>query len=294
MDEQSLRVFLSLVQTENTRDSGEILGINHSKVSRALARIEEQVGAELFTRNGRRLVLNHRGEALRADAAAVLDAMDKVRSHAEAIAREAEMIRIGFLHSLARKVVPEAVARFRQKNPTTRISLRQGFGKDLYAWLDSGTIDVALCTPPTAPRGNFEWATIAHERLCLVVPLGHRLAKQKEATVRDINGEDFIGFSRATEMSHLVNARLEAEKVEVVVTFESSEIETMRALVAGGLGVAILPQPVGRMDQGLVYIPLEPAAFREIGVAWSGSNRSAAQLNDFVDAAVRSADNAMI
>jgi LysR family transcriptional activator of glutamate synthase operon len=286
MDEESLRVFLSLVQTENTRDSGEILATNHSKVSRALARLEEQVGTELFTRNGRRLVLNHRGAALRADAAAVLDAIDKVRRHAEAIAQEADMIRIGFLHSLARKIVPESVARFRQKNPTTRISLRQGFGKDLYAWLGSGTIDVALCSPPTSPRSNLEWATIAQERLCLVVPVDHRLAKQKEATVRDINGEDFIGFSRVTEMSHLVNARLEAEKVDVVVTFESSEMETMRALVAGGLGVAILPKPIGRTDEGLVYIPLEPPAFREIGVAWNSSNRSATQLNDFVNAAI--------
>ena len=58
MDEQTLRLFLSLAETENTRDTGALLGVNQSNVSRALARLEDQVGAPLFTRHGRRLELN--------------------------------------------------------------------------------------------------------------------------------------------------------------------------------------------------------------------------------------------
>ena len=78
MDEATLRCFLTLCETENTRDAAALLRVNQSNVSRALVRLEGELGAELFTRHGRRLELNRAGVAVRADAA--MAAHDHIRA----------------------------------------------------------------------------------------------------------------------------------------------------------------------------------------------------------------------
>lgn len=66
--------------------------------------------------------------------------------------------------------------------------------------------------------------------------------------MRALAGRDFIGFSRIAELRTAVTGILDEADVTVNVTFESSEIDTMRSLVAGGLGVSILPRTPGRDD----------------------------------------------
>lgn len=282
MDEQALRIFLSLAQTQNTRDTAAELRVNQSNVSRGLARLEAAVGMALFARHGKRLELNPSGLAFRADAAAVLDALESARRHAEVIADEGRLLRVGFLHSVARWMVPDVVQRFRALRPDVRVSLRQGFARDLYGWLELDAIDVALGTAPPAPVDGVHWRALAHEPLCIAVPAGDPLARAVRADLQALAGRDFIGFSRIAELRAVVAGILGAARVEVNVTFESSEIDTMRSLVAGGLGVSILPRTPGRDDPGLVYVPLDPPRVRSLGIAWSGTSQGARYAHELV------------
>ena len=174
MDEQTLRIFLSLAETQNTRDTAAELRVNQSNVSRALARLEDEVGMALFARHGKRLELNANGLAFRADAAGVLDAVESARRHAELIADEGRLLRVGFLHSVARWMVPDVIQRFRALRPDVRVSLRQGFARDLYGWLALDTIDVALSTAPLATSATSDdigWQPLAEEPLCIAYDL---------------------------------------------------------------------------------------------------------------------------
>ncbi len=284
VDELALRTFLSLAETENTRDTAALLTMSQSHVSRTLARLESHVGTPLFARHGRRLELNRSGMAFRADAAAVLDAIDLARRHADTLAGDARVLRVGFLHSLARWMVPQFVHRFRRDHPDVRVSLRQGFSRDLYGLLDADAVDVVLCTRPLLPSATVEWAKRAEEQLCIAVPDGHPLARDGHAGIGDLAGEEFIGFSRITELHAVVSGLLSEGGVDVRVTFESSEIDTMRSLVAGGLGLSILPRSPGRDDPGISYIPLDPPRVRELGIAWNPRTIGAAYASALVAA----------
>lgn len=269
MDETALRVFLSLAQTENTRDTAAHLRVNQSNVSRALARLEADTGMTLFTRRGKRLELNARGRAFRGDAAGVLDALEGARRHADVIAADTQILRVGFLHSVARWLVPDVIQTFRTLHPDIRVSLRQGFSRDLYSWLDLDAIDVALTTAPSSSTAGVHWRALAEEPLCLAVPDGHPLSRSGPIGLAEIEGADFIGFSRIAELHDVVAGILAAAKVTVNVTFESSEIDTMRSLVAGGLGLSILPRTPGRADPGVAYVPLADGRTRQLGIGWS-------------------------
>jgi DNA-binding transcriptional LysR family regulator len=282
MDEQTLRVFLLLAETENMRDAAAILHVNQSNVSRSLARLEEQIDGELFDRRGRRLRLNERGALFRVEAEAVLRAIEHARRRLDAFGSQVPSVRIGFLHSVGRWMLPPAVAAFRTLRPDVHIDVRQGFGPELYDWLARELIDVALGAAPLRAVPGVTWIDRAGEDLLLAVPAGHPLADRADILPsRDLHGLPFIGFSPTTEL-HAVIARLLPERVQM--TYEGSEIETMRALVGAGLGVSILPVRPGRTDAGIAYVPLRVPVQRRLGVAWSEASGREPHVRRFVEA----------
>ncbi|MGF0118670.1 LysR substrate-binding domain-containing protein [Promicromonospora sp. Marseille-Q5078] len=272
MDEQTLRVFLSLCETESTRDTAALLRVDQSTVSRTLARLEAGLGVELFRRHGRRIALNRAGVGFRGDAARVLDEIEVARRHVRQQALGARTVRLGFLQSVARWLVPRIVTELRRDDPARRFELRQGFAQDLFGWLDDDVLDLALVTPPP-PTRTTGWRLLHEQVLCVAVPPGHRLAGRAGVEVADLQGERFVAFSRTTELRGVVEGMLGAQRVEVEVAFESSEVDTIRGLVAAGLGVAVLPRPERPDAADPVYVPLRPRTTRRLGVAWPDRSR---------------------
>lgn len=269
MDESDLRCFLILCETENTRDAAALLRVNQSNVSRALARLESDLGTQLFTRHGRRLVLNRAGAAFRDDAAQIVERYDAGRRHVRQLTGRAAPVRLGFLQSMARWAVPTLIGSFRAVAPDSGFELRQGFARDLFGWIAEDALDVAIVTPPVQPMAGLGWTLLVEQQLFVAVPRGHRLATAPAVESAQLDGEDFVAFSRTTEFRAVIDSILAAGGATVRMAFESSEIDTIRGLVGAGLGVAIIPAPSTRDVNDPVYVPLVPTHVRRLGLAWS-------------------------
>lgn len=282
MDETTLRIFLTLCETENTRDAAALLRVNQSNVSRALARLEQEVGAELFTRHGRSLTLNRAGESFRADAAQIVERYEAGRAHLEQLVGSTAIIRLGFLQSAARWAVPRLIGSFRRVAPDSRFELRQGFSRDLFGWISSNAIDVAIVTPPSPSVTRIGWHRLVEQRLCVAVPKDHRLSHETSLRAADLEGEDLVAFSRTTELRTVIDTLLTEAGAHVRTAFESSEIDTIRGLVGAGLGLAIIPEPSTIDESDPVYVPLSPPAARHIGLAWSTERTNPASVVEFL------------
>jgi DNA-binding transcriptional LysR family regulator len=282
MDETTLRIFLTLCETENTRDAAALLRVNQSNVSRALARLEREVGAELFTRHGRRLTLNRAGESFRADAAQIVDRYEEGRAHLAQFVGSTAVIRLGFLQSVARWAVPGLIGSFRRVAPESRFELRQGFSRDLFGWIASDAMDVAIVTPPSASAGGVGWHPLVEQRLCVAVPRDHPLSHHASLRAVDLEGVDLVAFSRTTELRTVIDTLLAEAGVHVRTAFESSEIDTIRGLVGAGLGLAIIPEPSTTDESDPIFVPLVPATSRRIGLAWSTERTNPASVVDFL------------
>lgn len=281
MNEADLRVFLTLAETENSRDAAALLQVNQSNVSRALARLEAELQAELFTRHGRRLMLNRAGEAFRNDAMDIINGCESGRQRVQRLAGPQAPIRLGFLQSMARWVVPRLVGSFREVMPQARFELRQGFARDLHDGLARDEVDVAYATPPR-PESGLAWQQIEEQQLCLAVARGHRLAARASVHCADLDGEDFIAFARPTELRQLIDPLLVASGARVRLAFESREIDTIAGLVGAGLGVSILPVSAGRGGPGVSLVPLEPSTTRRLGLAWSAERVNPLSVQRFI------------
>lgn len=269
MDEDALRWFVDLCETQNMRDSAARLRVPQPTMSRGLARLEREVGTALFDRRGRTLHLNRFGALVREHAERAVEELDAARRRLAAERDpDTAVLRIGFLQSMARWLVPQVVGDYRRAVPHAQFALSYGLSRDLFDRLRADELDAAVVTPPRDEPG-ITWIHLAEQQLCLAVPPEHPLARAEHAEVAQLDGAAFVAFSRSTDLRHVVDELLAGADAHPVIAFESAEIDTMRGLVRAGLGVSILPRP-SRLDaDDPVYVPFQPRTVRQLGLAFA-------------------------
>jgi LysR family transcriptional activator of glutamate synthase operon len=265
-----LQWFVALAQTEHVTEAAADLGITQPTLSRALLRLENQVGTPLFDRVGRRLQLNAMGRILAEHARRAIAELDTAQSViAELLDPDSGLVRLAFLHSTANWYVPDALRRFRTVAPAVRFGLFQGAAHDIAERLYSGQADLAI-TSPKPDRMPCSWQVLYTERLCLAVPPDHRLAGRARVRMAEVSDETFIALGADFGLRQLTDQLWAESGITATISFEAMEIPAMEGLVAAGFGVAVVPIPrPGRGDPTVVYLPIAGTKVkREIGMAW--------------------------
>jgi DNA-binding transcriptional LysR family regulator len=154
---------------------------------------------------------------------------------------------------------------FRAKYPEVELVLVEETSAGVAEWVESGRAELGFVQLPVAGRG-FGVELLLVERFDLVVPRGHRLAQRVSAGLAEVAEESFVFYRGRARESALEACR--AAGFEPRVACETMELDTVRALVAAGLGVALLPELALRsLGPALVAVPLEanPIA-RQLGL----------------------------
>jgi LysR family transcriptional regulator, transcription activator of glutamate synthase operon len=265
-----LHWFVALAESEHMTDAAAELNITQPTLSRALARLERQIGAPLFDRVNRRLRLNVYGSIMLEHARR---SITEIRSASERITAlrdpDKGVVRLAFLHSVANWFVPEIIGRFHAQAHEVQFDLSQAAGHELAEALATGQVDLVITTP--RPHGDeYGWRELMVERLCVVVPRTHHLAKRRRISLSETADEPFIALGSQFALRQLTNELWAAEGISPRVVFEAMEIATIEGLAAAGLGIAVVPAPQpNRAESTAAYIPLTSAhAKRAVGLAW--------------------------
>jgi DNA-binding transcriptional LysR family regulator len=272
MDVEELRWLAALADRPHMTATARELHISQPALSRALARLEAAVGAPLFDRRGRVLVLNHHGrrylphvrralEELDAGAAAVAEAADP--EHGE--------LRLWFLHTLGSWLVPALVGAYRAEHPGVRFRLAQRESTALLAGFADGEADLVLMGPRPAGR-RFAFHRLVTEPLLLAVPPDHRLAGRRTVRLEEIADDPFVAVRTGTALRALTDGLCRAAGFEPRIAFEGDEVATLRGLVAAGLGVALVPPPHVAAEQVTTATPhlrvRDDGCERDLGLVW--------------------------
>lgn len=185
MNLEDVRGVVAVAEQGLVGAAADDLGISQSALTRRVQRIEQQLGASLFSRTGRRLVLNSRGVAFVQHARTMLNAQTAAR---DAVARlmdpERGTVRLDFMHSLGTWMVPDLVKAYRAQHPHVDIRLHQGAARELVERVLAGESDLALVGPrpagvaqsgesaPSSSVTEIGWHQIELQRLGLAVPEG--------------------------------------------------------------------------------------------------------------------------
>ena len=292
MNLDDVRGVVAVAELGQVGAAADELGISQSALTRRVQRMERALGASLFNRVGRRLVLNTRGEAFVVQARKMLAAE---RAGRDMVARlmdpERGTVRLDFMHSLGTWMVPDLVKAYRAQHPNVDIRLHQGAAQELAGRVLAGESDLALVGPrPTLPEAaepatsaQVGWHQIERQRLGLAVPEGHWAAGRAEVGIAEFRDEPFIGMLPGYGTRMLLDALADSAGFSPRLVFESMELTTVAGLVAAGLGSALLPLDDPYLQVGNL-VPLQPPAYRELGLVWRQGDEAppVAQFRDFI------------
>lgn len=261
------------------------LGIPQPTASRWLATLTEQAGAPVVLRDGRGIRLSRIGEYLAEAASQALTVLENgCRRVVEQADPERGQVVLGFLHTMGESRVPALLRAFRADHPHVRFTLRQGAHEDTVDWVRTGQADVALTSPlPDDPA--LATVRVAEQELVLTIPTGHRLANRRSARLSDLADEPFVGLKLGYGLRRITDELCAAAGFTPELAFQGEECDTLRGLVAAGLGVAILPAAEHDSAGGTVDLSLAPVSKRQIGLVWSAEHAltpAARVFRDFV------------
>lgn len=268
-----LALLAAVGQMGNVTRAAELLGVPQPTVSRRLAAIGRLVGAPVTMPAGRGIALTRAGKLLAASAdRALAELAASTRAVREEIEPGSGHVVLGFLHLLGRSLVPGLLREFRREHPHARFSLLQGSREDILGKLRAGDVDLAFVAPLPDEDPTLAGHLLSRQDLLLSVPEGHRLARRKQVRVAELADEDFVMLERGYGVRQLTDELCAAAGFQPRITFEGQESDTVRGLVAAGLGVALLPHFEPAPVAGVVELPLTPKATRSIGLAWHGGH----------------------
>lgn len=249
--------------------AAELLGVPQSSLSRRLKALEKALGVPLFQPVGRRVALTPQGRELHERThnlvRAIDDAVSVVRADADP---DGGLVRFGFPLTLGPVSVPSLLAEFHTRAPRVRLHLVQAHGEALAQMVRDGRLDLAVMIPPP---DDLPSTVLGGQRILLHVARSHRFAQRKRVDLTDLANESFIACPPTYHLRKVIDSWCAAEGFTPQVPFEITEFDTIRAFVAYGLGVALLP--VAETPQpDVVAIPLSGRRDRAIGLA-AGNHR---------------------
>lgn len=243
MELRQLQYFVKVAQKEHVTQAAEELHVAQSAVSRQIHQLEEELGVKLFLQKGRNVQLTPVGQLFCKRVESILKELDRtvVEVH-EFLDPEFGEIRLGFPHSLGIHLVPEVVAEFRKKHPNVKFRLKQGIYPSIIRDVISGEVDLAFISPFPDQHEHVTGEIILMEELFAILPPNHPLAGEESIELNQLRNETFVLFSPGYSLRPIVwNACLHAGFTPKI-GFEGEETDTIRGLVAAGLGVSLLPE----------------------------------------------------
>ncbi|MFN8196606.1 MAG: LysR family transcriptional regulator [Nocardioidaceae bacterium] len=294
MDTETLRWFQQVADGATVTEVADLSMVSQPGVSRALARLEEQVGTPLLQRSGRLLRLTQAGATFKRHVDGLLHELDDgLAAVSELLDPETGTVTVAFQLSLGTWLVPPLIGEFRSRHPQVTFRLLQSqdvLGSSMVA---TGRVDVEITS--RRPRNPLvSWQPLFSEQLFLALPPGHPLASRESVSLRHADDEDFVMLRPEWELRQLTDRLCESAGLRPHVVFEGDDLPTLSGLVAAGLGVAILPAMdldprVPRAGEAQLVPISDPGASRDIGLAWPAERRllpAAALFRDHVLAQV--------
>jgi DNA-binding transcriptional LysR family regulator len=274
MDLVELKIFKTVAEQGGITKAAAALNRVQSNVTTRVKQLEERLGAKLFHRHGRRLVLSSEGKVLLAYADRLLSLSSEAQAAIKGHAPHG-VFRLGSLESTAGTRLPPVLARYHRAHPAVRLELVTGTSGALVDKVLRGEIEAAFVAEPF-PEKNLEMQHAFTEELVLITPKTHGRVR----TPKELDHRVVLAFTTGCSYRRRLEAWLGRSSVVAERVMEYGSYHAITACVAAGGGIAVVPKSVlavvGAESQVAVH-PLPPhVAKSRTMLVWPRGHQSAA------------------
>lgn len=234
-----------------------------------MRQLEEALGGRLFDRSTRSVALTPVGAQLLPGVERLLGELDAtIGGLRDSVARARGRVVLAALPSIASSLVPLAVARARRINPDILVSVRDAVAGRIAGMVAGGEVDFGLSGRPEGAAG-LAFEPLRVDRMVAACPASHPLASRRRVSWAELASEPFISMSRDSSVRRLVEEATAAAGRRHDPAYEVVYLTTAVAMVAAGLGIAVLPATAlsALALDGVRTLPVVgPVVKREIGI----------------------------
>jgi DNA-binding transcriptional LysR family regulator len=262
--ETQLRVLVAVADAKGFSAGAARLEMSQPAASRAVARLEAELGVHLLTRTPGAVVLTNVGLRVAMHAREVLARIEAMRELAGAVqGGYPGRLRVGSLPSVSARLLSPILGRFCAAHPGVDVELVEAPDDIVLAHLRDRTVDVGVIARHGA---DVEGTVLERSALLVAVRQADPLARRGTIGLSELTGEPLI--SARSGFEHLVDDEFRAQGSAPRPAFDVQETASALRLVAEGLGVAVVPELLtGEVPDGVALRPLEPRRIVELSLA---------------------------
>ncbi|WP_335981998.1 LysR family transcriptional regulator [Streptomyces sp. CA2R106] len=271
---ERLRILHAIDTYGSVSAAADALNVTTSAVSQQMSKLERETGQALLGKNGRGVRLTDAGRLLSGHAERILSLVELAHADLEAHRGAAVgELRAAAFPTAVRGLFPAALAHLRAAHPQLRTVVHEMEPHDALARLGRGDIDLAVVldwyNKPLSLPGGLAKAPLFDDIVDVALPLGHPLGDRAEIALDELAGDEWIAWPDGGFCHEWLLFTLRGKGIEPRVAHHAEEHATVLALVAAGLGVAVMPR-LGRdpVPPGVHIIPVRHTMRRHVYAVW--------------------------
>jgi LysR family hydrogen peroxide-inducible transcriptional activator len=294
---RALGYLVALAEEAHFGRAAERCFVSQPTLSAQIKKLEEQLGVQLVERNQRRVMMTELGQEIAGRARAVLNDVEEImavaRAHQDPLAGE---LRVGLIPTVGPYLLPRVTAGLKRDFPRMRLMLLEYQTDELLERLDEGTLDLAILAD-TVDASAYGCQVLYDEDFVVALPADHRLAGRRRLRIEDLDEETLLLLEEGHCLSDQALEVCSRIRVDQPQDFRATSLETLRQMVAAGVGVTLLPQLAANYGAGpeaaLALRPFQqPRPGRRVIGLWRRSNPRRSTIGLVCDAITRTVGDA--
>ncbi|MCG7894599.1 MAG: LysR family transcriptional regulator [Candidatus Thiodiazotropha taylori] len=242
MDLLLMRSLVAIADTGSITEAADRIGLTQPALSRRLQQLEDYFGAELFSRGRKGVQLTEIGRLVESEARILIARYDHLRDQVRAHqGLEGGTVRIGGGATAVSFLLPKAIATFQGSHPAVKFQLKEAGSNEVAEDVINGRLELGLVTMPVKNRDLKVWPLLT-DRIVLVGPKQHPLAKRRRISASALDGISFVGFEADTAVRQIIDATLRDAGVTMNVVMELRSIPAILRMVATTGNLAFVSQ----------------------------------------------------
>ena len=284
MEMHQIRYFLAVCDTLNFTRASEICNVTQPALTRAIQKLEQELGGLLLRRERNRTHLTEFGLVMKPHLEDVLRNTQAATTTAKSLLKlEDAPLNLGVMCTIGPLRCVGLLAQFRKDHPGIEASLHEGVPMELSQLLIQGKLDLAIMAQPKGFEESFTVEPLYRERFVVAFPPGHRFQRMNAVKTVDCGGESYLMRMNCEYANHW-DEFLTANRVDLQEVYRSEREDWIQTMVMAGMGICFVPE-FSTVVAGLHTRPLiEPEVWREVSLVTMPGRRFSPAVAAFVKA----------
>lgn len=266
MEMFQVRYVLAAAKSLNFTKAAAQCNVSQPALTKAVKTLEAELGAPVFHREGKQILLSDFGRSLLPHLQHILHETEATRNLADNFRLLKKVpIRLGVMSTVGPVRLSRFLAKFQADHPGVEVAVSESGAADLKAQLEGGDLDLAVLNTMDQARGSFTVHDLYKERYVVIFPPEHRLAALNTIKLADLSDEPYVD-RLSCEMREAVMAVCRDRKVTLYARFRSEREDWVQAMVLARIGFAFMPECSVTLPDLLQRPLIDPEVSRTISL----------------------------